>query len=192
MGLLDRDALLAMGFAEVGEDVRISDRASFYGTERIGLGDRVRIDDFCILSAGEGGISLGSHIHVAAYSSLIGAGAIAVEDFANISSRVSIYSSSDDYSGRTLTNPMVADEYKNVHHASVRIGRHVIVGSGSVVLPGVTLREGAAIGALSLVRDDCEPFGIYAGVPATFRGERKRDLLALEQQYLQARSGGTR
>lgn len=180
MALLSRQQLLEMGFAEVGDPVFISDKASFYGCSRIRLGHHVRIDDFAVLSAGEGGITIGNYIHIAVYSSLIGAGAIRIEDFANISSRVSVYSSSDDYSGETMTNPMVPDAYKAVQHAPVLIGRHVIIGAGTVILPGVTLQEGAAVGALSLVNQDCAAFGIYAGVPAVWRKARSKQLHALE------------
>src|ERR1700760_4625998 len=135
MSTLSRATLVDMGFASVGDNVRISDRASFYGTSRIVLGDCVRIDDFCVLSAGRGGISIGHNVHVAIYSSMIGAGKISLEDFSNISSRVSIYSSSDDFSGETMTNPTVPDEFKKVLNADVYIGKHVIVGCGSVILP---------------------------------------------------------
>lgn len=184
MGLLSRGALEDMGFASLGADLMISDRASFYGAARISLGDCVRIDDFCVLSAGEGGVSIGRHVHIAVYTSIIGAGQVIIEDFANLSSRVSIYSSSDDYSGATMTNPTVPAAYKRVHHAPVRLGRHVIVGCGSVILPGVTLGDGVAVGALSLVKEDAADFGIYAGNPARRVRERKRDLLALEQRYM--------
>jgi len=169
-----------MGFSHVGENVRLSDKASYYNCKNIVIGDHVRIDDFCVLSAGVGGIEIGSYIHIAVYSSLIGAGKIELRDFSNISSKVAIYSSNDDYSGTSMTNPMVPDEYTNVSHADVIIGRHVIVGSGSVVLPGVTLDTGVAVGALSLVTRNCEAFGIYSGVPAKRIKERKRDLLELE------------
>ena len=107
MALLSAQTLVAMGFATVGRNVRVSDRASFHGVSRIRLGDDVRIDDFCVLSAGAGGIHIGSHVHVAVYSCMIGAGRITLGDFANISSRVSIYSSSDDYSGASMTNPTI-------------------------------------------------------------------------------------
>ena len=184
MAHLSREIIDQMGFASVGRDVMISDRASFYGCARISLGDKVRIDDFCVLSAGVGGIDIGSYVHVAVYSSLIGSGKITIADFANISSRVSIYSSSDDYSGATMTNPTIPPAYTGVLHADVSIGRHVIIGSGAVVLPGVTLDEGVAIGALSLVSRNCHAFGVYAGTPAKRLKERKRDLLSLEQLFV--------
>ncbi|MFN9506215.1 MAG: acyltransferase [Rubrivivax sp.] len=189
MAMLGRDALQALGFAALGRDVQVSDRASFHGAQRIALGDRTRIDDFCLLSAGDGGIEIGAHVHVAAYTSLIGAGRIRVADFANLSSRVSVYSSSDDYSGRTMTNPTVPDAFKDVTSAPVFIGRHAIIGCGAVVLPGVRLEDGVAVGALSLVNRDCEAFGVYAGVPARRIKDRSRELLQLERRFLRTCPG---
>lgn len=188
MAMLSREAIDALGFATVGENVHISDRASFYGVSRIALGNNVRIDDFCVLSAGVWGISIGNHIHLAIYTSLMGAGKITLSDFCNISSRVAIYSSNDDYSGATMTNPTVPSEYTGVTHADVLLGKHVIVGSGSVILPGVTLEEGVAVGALSLVNRDCKAFGIYAGNPARRISERKRDLLELERRLMASKA----
>lgn len=182
--MLSREAINALGFASVGENVQISDRASFYGVSRIVLGNNARIDDFCVLSAGDGGITVGSYVHIAVYSSLIGAGKITLSDFCNISSRVAIYSSNDDYSGAAMTNPTVPSEFTGVTHADVFLSKHVIVGSGSIILPGVTLEEGVAVGALSLVNKRCRAFGIYAGNPARRIKERKRDLLELEQRFM--------
>lgn len=184
MGLLTREQIESMGFAYVGKNPRLSDKASYYNCGEIVIGDNVRVDDFCVLSAGNGGIEIGSYIHVAVYSSLIGAGKITLSDFSNISSRVAIYSSNDDYSGAAMTNPMVPEVFTNVTHADVVIGRHVIIGCGSIVLPGVTLEEGVAVGALSLVSKDCKEFGIYSGVPAKRIKKRKRDLLMLEQEFM--------
>lgn len=189
MAWLTDEQLSAMGFASFGENVLLSDKASYYNCKNIRLGHYVRIDDFCVLSAGDGGINIGNHIHIAVYTSLIGRGAIDIMDYANLSSRVSIYSSSDDYSGAAMTNPMVPATFTNVQHADVLIGKHVIIGSGSIVLPGVSLNEGAAVGALSLIRNDCEAFGIYAGIPAKRIGSRKQDLLALEQDLRDGTQG---
>lgn len=184
MGILSRDEIEAMGFASVGENVNISACARFYNVTKITLGHNVRIDDFCVLSAGTGGIKVGDYVHIAVYSSLIGAGNITLSDFCNISSRVSIYSSNDDFTGATMTNPTVPRLYTGVAHADVFLGKHVIVGSGSIILPGITLEEGVAVGALSLVKKNCAAFGIYAGNPAKRIRERKHDLLALEKQFI--------
>lgn len=184
MAMMSREAVERMGFASVGDNVQISDRASFYGVNRIALGNNVRIDDFCVLSAGEGGINIGQHVHIAVYSSLIGAGKITLSDFCNISSRVSIYSSSDDPTGVAMTNPTIPPEYTRVRDADVFLGKHVFVSAGSVILPGVTLEEGVVVGALSLVKENCASFGIYAGNPVRRLKDRKRDLLDIERAFL--------
>lgn len=184
MAALDRQTIENMGFSFVGKNVLISDKASFHNCKNISLGNNCRVDDFCVISAGKNGINIGNNVHIAVYTSLIGAGEITLSDFSNLSSRVAIYSSSDDYSGETMTNPTVPSEYTGVIHKDVYLGKHVIVGSGSVILPGVRLEDGVAIGALSLVTKSCKEFGIYAGNPARFVKERKRDLLKLERALL--------
>ena len=184
MAFLSKQALRDLNFRSIGENVRISEKASFYNCAQIEIGSNVRIDDFCILSAGLGGIKLNNFIHIGAFSSLIGAGRITLSDFSNLSSRVSIYSSSDDYSGSSLTNPMIPDEFKSVDHREVIIGKHVIIGSGSVILPGVILDDGVSIGALSLVNQSCARFQIYAGIPAKLIKPRSSKLLDLENIFL--------
>jgi acetyltransferase-like isoleucine patch superfamily enzyme len=180
MAFLDPRSLRGLGLNSFGQNVLISEKATIYGAERIIIGDNVRIDDFCILSAGENGIQIGSYIHIACYTSLIGREAIRIDDFANLSARVAVYSSSDDYSGDFMTNPIVPTDFTNVDHRPVYIGRHCIVGSGTVILPGVSMDEGSAVGSLSLVTKSCLAFCIYGGVPARFLKKRSAKLLVLE------------
>jgi len=187
MAFMGSQALRKLGFATIGSDVLISDKASIHGAARIELGDHVRIDDYCVLSAGEEGIRFGSYVHVACQCTLIGKARIELEDFSGLSARVAVYSSSDDYSGAGMTNPTVPQEFRRVTDAAVRIGRHVIIGAGAVILPGVDIGEGAAVGALTLVTKSLEPFRIYSGIPARRVGERSRKLLELEAE-LRARS----
>lgn len=176
------EELRRLGFQKCGNDVRISRKASIYGANHISIGNHVRVDDFCILS---GKVTLGDHIHIAAGTALYGGTkGIVMEDFSNISSRICIYALSDDYSGRTMTNPMIPDEYKAVCEKPVLIKRHVIVGTGSTILPGVTLEEGTAVGAMSLVKESTEEWGIYAGIPARRLKDREKGLLELEKAFL--------
>lgn len=184
MAFLNNQDIEKIGFASIGENVKISDRASFYRADRISIGHNVRIDDFCVLSAGDGGISIGNYIHIAVFTSLIGASEIKLSDFSNLSSRVSIYSSNDDYSGAALMGPMIPVEYTNVNSAPVFIGRHAIIGSGSIVLPGALIGDGVSIGALSLVNKNCEAFGVYVGIPARRVKERLRDFLKVEEEFI--------
>ena len=182
MGFLKTEEIKEIGFAKVGENVLISDKASFYNPKKINIGDHVRIDDFCVISAGEGGVDIGSYIHIAVYTCLIGRETITLNDFCNISSRVSIYSSNDDYSGEFMTNPMVDSKFTNVNHEDVFIGKHVIIGSGAVILPGSKLKDGVAIGALSLVSGTIPILEMFAGVPAKFIKKRRGDLFEIERE----------
>ena len=114
MGFYSLEELRIMGFAYLGKGVKLSNRASFHNPGKISIGDHSRIDDFCVQSAGEGGINIERHVHIAVYCSPIGKGSITLKDFSGLSSRVSIYSSNDDYSGEYMTNPTVPERYTNV------------------------------------------------------------------------------
>lgn len=183
MAFYTQDQLQALGLKLLGQDVKISDKASLYNPAKIEIGDNSRIDDFCVLSAGDGGIYIGRHVHIAVHCSLVGSARIEMHDFSGLSSRVSIYSSSDDYSGEFMTNPTIPSLYTNVTCAPVVIERHVIVGSGAVILPGVTMREGACAGALTLIKRNCDEFGIYFGIPAKRVGDRSKSLLDQERKF---------
>ena len=81
-----------------------------------------------------------------------------------------------------MTNPTIPDQFRGVEDAPVFLGKHVIVGCGSVILPGVILNDGVAIGALSLVKQSCDAFTIHAGQPTKKIGVRSKHLLHLERQ----------
>jgi galactoside O-acetyltransferase len=180
-----KEELSQLGFKSIGDNVLISRKTSFYGISRISIGNNVRIDDFCVLSTGNGGIHIGNFVHISIFASLQGEGKITLEDFSGISSKVSVYSSNDDYGGDFMTNPTVPSIFTGVIHGDVLICRHALVGSGSIILPGVTLKEGAVVGALSLVNKDCEEFFIYKGNPAKKIVKRSRELLKLEKELKQ-------
>jgi len=181
---LSKDELQKIGFKSFGENVLISDKCSIYNAKNIEIGSNVRIDDFCVISAGKDGIKIGNNVHIAVYCSMIGEGEIIMEDFSGLSSKVALYTSSDDYSGESLTNPMVPKEYTNVQSGKVHLKKHVLVGAGSIILPNVTLEEGVAVGALSLVSKSFESFNIIAGNPAKILKPRKQNLKTLEWKYL--------
>lgn len=180
-GFYDTDALRQMGFAKVGENVQIARSCTIVGLQNITLGDHVRIDAMCSIIA-TGPIQFGGYNHIGAFCHLVGRGGLDIQRFAGLSQRVSIYTASDDYGGQFLTNPTVPDEFTNCTVAPVTLSRHVIIGSGAVVLPGATIGEGASVGALSLVAKSLEPWGVYSGVPARRLKERSRNLLLLEAQ----------
>ena len=182
MGYLSRDKLHKMNFAYLGNDVKISDRASLDKTHLMSIGNRSRIDDFCALS---GFVNIKSNVHVAVHCSITASiDPITLSDFSGLAFSCHLFSSSDDYSGASLTNPTIPTGFKNITSAPIFLGKHVILGAASLVFPGVTIGEGSSFGAGSVINRSAEPWGIYAGAPARKIRDRSKDLLALESDYL--------
>lgn len=172
--------LKEMKFKYIGKNVKISRKTSIYGISDISIGDNTRIDDFCILS---GQIEIGNYVHIAAYSALFGGkSGIVLEDFCGFSTRCVVYAESDDYSGGALSNPTVPLEYRNVKGGQVILRKHVVVGTGSSILPGVEIGQGSSVGSMSLVNKSLQEWGIYVGIPCRKIKERSKKLLELEAE----------
>src|SRR5262249_50603145 len=155
----------SLPFARVGQDVVIWPMARIVAPEAISIGDSVLIDDFVFLAAGAR-TTIGSFVHIASFASLAGGGELIMDDFTGLSGGVRIYTGNEDYRGDSLTNPAVPAPYRQPIRSRVRIGRHAIIGANTVVLPGVEIGEGVAVGANSLITKNCQPWTIYAGSPA--------------------------
>ncbi len=170
-----------LGLKGYGKNVLISRNAILYNPEELEIGNNARIDDFTTIS---GKVTIGDYVHIAQFCGLYGGEAgITMMDFSGLSSRVVIYATSNDYSGNSLTNPTVPEKYKTTDkNLPVILGKHVVVGCVSVVLPGVVIGEGSSIGAMTLCVKSLEPWGIYAGIPAKRLKERSKLLLELEEQ----------
>ena len=186
---LSEAELRAIGLARYGRRVLISRHALLFGADRISIGDDVRIDAFSIISATVADVVIGSFVHVSAYAAALGRGGVRIGDFVTISPRVSIFSSNDDLSGTTLAGPTVPDEVRGAHDAPVSVGDYAMIGTGSIVLPGVALGESSGVGALSLVREDVPPFVLVGGVPARQIGVRSDAHRELARRVRAATSG---
>lgn len=180
------EELKQIGFKHIGDNVLISRKSSIYSPSKIYLSSNIRIDDFCILS---GNIIIGNYVHIAAGTKVFsGNNEIIFEDFTGISSNVSIYGVSDDYSGEFMTNPTIPSRFKNVIDKQVIIGKHSIIGTSSVILPGVVIGEGVSCGAMSLINKSLESWSIYAGIPARRIKARSKKVLELENEFLNNKS----
>lgn len=179
--------LAAMNFRTLGRDVKISRRAALYEPKYMSIGDYCMVDDFCVLS---GNITLGRNVHIAHGCRVIaGLEGIEMQDFSGLAFGVTIFAQSDDYSGGALTNPTVAMEFRKIQRARVVLGRHVIIGTNSVIVPGVELAEGTSVGGCSMVTKSTQAWSVYFGIPAKRIKARSQDMLALETSYLKAYPG---
>ena len=184
MGYLTQNALEALGFARLGKNVKISDKASIYEPEKMEIGDNSRIDDFCVVS---GKVMMGRNTHLSPFC-LVNGGQVGVfmGDFTGLSYGTKVFAQSDDYTGGTMIGPTVPRKYTNIHAQSVHLGRHVVTGAGTIIVAGVTLGDGVATGAATLVLKSLACWGVYAGVPAKKIRNRSRDLLKMEKDYLRS------
>lgn len=184
MAYLSENEMQSLGFKSLGKHVKISNKASIYNANEIEIGDHSRIDDFCILS---GKIYIGRNVHITPMCLIAGGQpGIYLEDFSTLAYGVKVLSQTDDYLGFAMVNSTIPVEYKNEYKKEVYIRKHVIIGTSTVVLPGVDLAEGCSVGAMSLVIKSIpiQPWSVLAGIPARKIKDRQKDLLKKEAQYL--------
>lgn len=166
--------LKEFGFKSLGKNIRIAKNCTITNPETISIQSNVRIDSFTTIISSGAGVSVGSYVHIGAGCYLSGCGGISLADFSGLSQGVKIYTQTDDYMGASFTNPTVPKEYVRLKTGPVKLEKHVIIGSGSVILPGCTLGEGSSIGALSVIRKSTQPWKVYLGNPAKEIACRKR------------------
>lgn len=157
-----------------GKNVIIGKTVRIRYPELVSIGDNCIIDDFTYISAA---IELKSNIHIAAGCKIIGGreSAVSIDQYTTLSPGVVLVAGGDDYIGGIAT-PLVPLEVKgDAKIGYIHLGKHCIVGSNTVVLTNVVFGEGAAVGALSLVKCDLEPWILYAGIPARKIKDRNKE-----------------
>jgi galactoside O-acetyltransferase len=132
------------------------------GIENIDFGKNIIIDDFVLIYAKEK-IEIGSYVHIASFTSISGGGSLIMEDFTAISSGCRIITGTDDFKGDGFGNSTISSEFRNITTGKICLKKFVIIGGNSSILPGVTIGEGASVGAGSVVTKNLEPWGIYIG-----------------------------
>lgn len=176
----NEEELKQFKFKKIGKNVLLSKKASIYSPQNISIGNNVRIDDFCLLS---GNIEIKDNVHISAYTALYGGGQIIIGNYCGCSARSTLISASDDFSGSKMVGAVIPDEFKNVLYGKIIMEDFVQLGSGTTVLPNVTIKEGTVTGANSLVNKDLEGWSIFAGTPAKKMKDRKKDILKIVKEY---------
>ena len=185
-GYFHSEELKVMGFKYIGNNVKIAKNCNIIGLENIDIKNNVRIDGGVTIACAHGNLNIGDFIHIASNCHLSCSGGITLNSFSGLSQGVRIYSSTDDYSGKSLTNPTIPSNYLKTITKPVNIGKHVIIGSGSVILPGVSIGIGSSVGALSLVTKSLNEWGIYFGMPVKKLKNRNKSLLEEEKKLMKS------
>ncbi len=140
--------------------IKIFDTAKIVGIEKIKFGNHIIIDDFVMLYAKKQ-IIIGNFVHIGCFSYICSD--VELMDYSTLSSGVKIFSTSDDYTNFGFGNSTIDDEFRNLKSQKVTLEKFSIIGANTVILPGVTIGEGAAVGANSVVTRNLEPWGVYIG-----------------------------
>jgi acetyltransferase-like isoleucine patch superfamily enzyme len=139
--------------------------------EAITFGAHVRVDAFCKLEGGAG-MSIGAHTHIASFAHLgIGGGELAIGHDVGIASGAKVLTGSNDITGLSMSASSAPD-LQCVKRRKTTVGDYAFLGCNCTVLPGVSIGEGAAVGAGAVVTRDVPPWAIVAGVPARIIGWR--------------------
>jgi len=162
-------------FLSYGEDVFISDQAIIKHPHLCRIGSHVAIDNVTFSTV----VDIGDYIHIAPYVCAIGGtnSKVILEDFSFVAAGTKIVAGSDDYTGLGLVSPVVPMEYRSVTFSSVIFKKFSGCGVNCSIMPGVTLGEGAILGANSLATKDLEPWTIYVGSPARPVKIRKKEAI---------------
>ena len=141
-GFYSKEELEAMHFKSLGKNVSISRKASLYHTEEMEIGNNVRIEDFCVLN---GNITIGNNVLTGRYVYI-----------------------SDNSHGKNIESELNTPPSLRPLYAKgpVVIGNNVWIGESARILSGVTIGDGAIIGANAVVTHDVPSGAVVGGVPA--------------------------
>lgn len=173
-----------MGFGYVGEGVKVFRKNVLINCRNIHLGDGCQVDDFVHIIASKP-VHIGRRVHVGCFSSIAGGGEVTLEDYCGLSAGCRLISGTEDFLGAGMTNPCVPEKYRSVVRSFVTLKRHAILGTNTIVHPGVTIHEGVATGSGTIVNKDLSEWGVYMGAPAKRIKERpKETILSLEKELI--------
>ena len=156
-----------MQFNHIGKDVLIREWVRFGRPEHIWIGNHVRIDDFVLLAGGlEELTRIGNYVHIASFCNVQGGGGVTMQDFTGIAPGCRLFSDTADYVNGGLMGPTIPLEFHNDRAGHIVLERFVVLGANCVVMPGVTIGEGATVGACSFINRDLAPWTVNVGIPA--------------------------
>lgn len=111
-------------------------------------------------------LSVGSGTVIGHGCHLDARGRLTIGSDVNISSEVNIWTNQHDHQSRDF----------RITEGHVRVGNRAWLGNRAIILPGVTIGEGAVVCSGAVVTKDVEPFTVVGGVPAKPISKRTQDL----------------
>jgi virginiamycin A acetyltransferase len=145
-------------------------------------GVNVAIPEFCAFS---GLVRVGDHSTLGIHNLMFGE--ITIGKYCQIGAYVALHGTNhpvsypSTYINSRLFNGELA---KHKTEAPIKVGNDVWIGHGSIILSGVTISDGAIVGAGSVVTKNIDPYSIVAGNPARFIRKRFSEKIIQEMLEL--------
>lgn len=149
---------------QLGQNVRIYAFVNLYGCS---IGDESRIGTFVEIQKGA---KIGKHVKISSHSFLCEG--VTVEDNVFIGHGVMFINDKYPRATKEDGEPQSEDDWVCI---PTLIKRGASIGSNATILCGVTIGEGAIIGAGSVVTKNVPAWSVVAGVPARKMYELKRE-----------------
>jgi len=150
-----------------GAGVQVGLNVSLQHPETLEIGNGVFIGDQAIVQGRhDGRCVIGDRVWIGPQS-FLDARDLVLEDYVGLGPGARILGS--EHTGVPVTAPIVATD---LAIAPVRVCRGADIGTGAVLLPGITVGAGAIVGAGAVVTHDVPAYAKAAGVPARVIGWR--------------------
>jgi acetyltransferase-like isoleucine patch superfamily enzyme len=176
--------LKKFNFKRLGKNVKISKNCVINDFRNISIGNNVRIDSFSVILMKNKELVIENFVHIASYVFIGAHMGVRLKSFSGLGHGVKIFTINDDYSGESLTNPTTDKKFKKENKGKVTVGKHVNIGSNSIILPNIKIGDGASVGSSSLVNQSLKSWYIYFGAPCRPLLKRSKTILKLEKKFL--------
>ena len=167
--------ILSSHLVSVGRSFTLGDFATIdaLSQEGVTLGNNVTLERYTMLrisgtlrKLGKG-IQIGNNTGVGAYSYIGAGGGVVIGNFVSIGQRVNFHAENHEFRD---AEKLIVEQ--GVTSKGICVEDDCWIGSGSIILDGVTIGRGAVIAAGSVVTKSVAAYSIVAGVPARVIGQR--------------------
>lgn len=163
--------------AHAGTDVQLFEQVLMLKPEMITLEEGVRIDDYSRIEGGLG-VRIGRYTHIASFASILGGGSADIGAYGGLAQGAKIITGGGHPFYEHFPVHPPEDDLYHLFRSSVVIGDYALIAANAVVLPGVTVGEGAVVAACAVATRDVPPWTVVAGQPARPIRERKNFLFS--------------
>lgn len=155
-----------------GNNVRVYQLAKIINPQFAELDDESKILDFVFIDA-KSSFRLGKYSIITWHCLVEGWANVEIGNRCFVGPGTKILGSTYAFNGFYTCEHLPEGTHETIF-GDIKICDDAYIGANSVVMPGVTIGEGALVGSNAFVNKDLDPWGIYVGTPVRKIGEREK------------------